>query len=201
MEKRSAHFWAGAAAAALAAGTDVNYVRDSEIFVKRAMADEVFKRSVCKAVSFMFEESQTWTKTASLYDIMGEKEEWQPVYDDYVHGMLDSLGGAIRKAASEISPEEQEVTDVDTMLKDAAVRNIMAGLVSRGVSLTPEAMRALAVTAAGTGSVAAALHFMLNKSTKEDAADNEATRAKAVEYERLTRDIQDELQQRGLAQA
>lgn len=158
-----------------------------------------FEKSVVSMTECMMRESGNMNKMA--YHLARQIDEyggahWPDQFSEFSDIALRSIGRVMQtdKQASERADEVVSPDDV----KSAAAKWLW-GLAGKGISLTPDTVKALIGISAGTGAAIGGLGWKMNRDTHQDEDDLEAMRSKIDTYDRISNEIESELQDRSRA--
>lgn len=160
-----------------------------------------FEKSVVTMTECIMRESGNMSKMA--YHLARQIDEyvgphWPAQFSEFSDIALRSIG---RVAISDKQAAEHSAEIVTGDDVKCAAAKWLVGLAGKGISLTPETVKALIGISAGTGAAIGGLGWKLNRDTQQDDDDLEAMRAKIDTYDRISNEIESELQDRALTKA
>jgi len=154
----------------------------------------VFERCVIKLAADIMRESGNMDKLA--YHMAraidtAATHRWPEQFSEFADIALHAIG---REALRTKQASESTVLTGEEV-KCASAKWLL-GLVGRGVSLSPEMLKALLGVSALTGGAIGGTAWKLNRDTVEDEADLEAMSAKIDAYDRISNDMEESLKAR-----
>lgn len=126
-----------------------------------------------------------------LYNLLRKQATWYPAFDQFTDPVLD----VIARNLGEDFADKAAAEDLD---KQAAVRGILAGLAGKSLTATPTAVKFVMGAGAAAGAGAGALYWAMNRHSSEDEANIEAMKVKLKHYNKITREISEDLRRRGV---
>jgi len=150
----------------------------------------IMQKNVCKLAADMY----AFTGKANrleyhIFNKLAHAKRWSDALDPYVDSVYETLG-KLKDAAA---------FDVNGAVKSAsAILNTLTGLLARGATMTPEALKALLGLSAVTGGSLGVATWMANRHAKEDETKNEMLKQKINYYNQVTDELTDQLKAKGL---
>lgn len=121
---------------------------------------------------------------------------WPEHFSEFADVAIRAIGrvSMAEKQASEIDGED--LSDQETK---SAMAKWLLNMTGRGAALTPDVIHAMLGMSAGAGAALGGIGWRLNRDTQQDADDLEAMKAKIDTYDRISNEIESEMQDRARA--
>jgi len=156
---------------------------DTSVIVKQAAAEKVYdspagvvyKKSLCKIASTIFDSTgNSGAPAAIMFNKLAATKDWYTAFDRYT----DAVRSALAKEAS------------TGMTKEAIGPLALLGGASQ---VAPEILKIMAGTGIGIGVLGGAAAHLVNGKVAREAVANESMVAKIKAYNRVRRDIEEDL--------
>ena len=156
-----------------------------------------FEFNVIKiAAEIMKEAGKMGSMAYHLADAMTKRAtvHWSEEFSEFAEICANAIGAEVirHKLASDASGESS-LTMPETK---AAMSKVILGLVGEGAAMSPEAVKALLGLSIGAGATVGGIGWKLNRDTQQGDADLEAMQAKTDAYDRISNDIQNDVNSR-----
>lgn len=156
-------------------------------FADTALSSATMQAALCKVASYIFENAgMTDVPAYILYSKLSNIQ--QPLTQYSTEKFIVPVAKTLKKAAS--SAYEQGIDKIASTFLPAG---IIAKLVGRTASTTPEAIRLLSIIGIGGGAAAGSLAWLLNRDSTQDETDVEAKLKQAEHYKQIAEDLQKRL--------
>ena len=172
------HRQAGIELAMASHGLPASAFEACQAFVDEVDDSPAFHRKTAAAVARVYEEvGLSETVSRRIFTKLAETERWSEAH----RAIMDAAYAGLAKSAG----------------LSAAVSSILQAL-GGGAKLTAQTISTGAGLAALLGAGAGTLNWTLGRAASENDEDTEATKARISEYQRVTREIDNEIKMRGL---
>ena len=167
----------------LASQMGVPHLQTEQQFQQTLLGSPTYRAELCKLAMDLYDQAdrahsfernliQLTTKRAAAGDQVA-----QDVQTQICESLLESLG---------------------QVKSGAAAKSLVARVVGGAASLSPGLLKALMAAGAATGAGMGAIGWALNRDTKTDEQEIEQMQAQIDAYDRITNEISNRLQERGL---
>jgi hypothetical protein len=148
-----------------------------------------FQKMACLTAARIFERANlTNDRFYHVFTKLATYPAWHAELDVFSDSVLESIG--LFKTASTILEAENKK---DAFVKLAGAADAIKKILGFGATLTPEFIKAIALTSAITGGVGGGAAWLLNRHSSEDDTANEQLKDKIDYYNSLSKEIKNRL--------
>lgn len=187
------HFEAGKKLATASYGVDDNTTAFCEGVVSELNNPDntdygKFQKLMCKYAAHAYSEvGRQGCFEYQLFKAASEIDDWYPELDRFSDPVIHALGSVLNQA------EDERNFNVREQIKEAAVAAWAPALAGGAVKNTPDLVKSVAGLGVLGGGLMGGLSWLLHRHMNSDQTDVTAIEAKRRYYEKLTKEIENEL--------